>query len=234
MTGRGATLEAAEGALGVRFKNRGLLAMALTHSSFAAEAGLDEVYERLEFLGDAVLGFIVAEHLYRRFPDSAEGDLSKLRRDLVNGKTLAGVAEGLGLSKYVFVGNSADFRGPKLPASIMADVMEAVIGAIYLDRGIVAVRRFITGVFGPRFEAGALDNLGADYKTQLQELTMPSHGQLPHYVIVRDEGPPHAKIFFAEVWVAGELWGRGSGPSKREAEQQAACEAWSAHGAAKP
>lgn len=229
MTDEELVLSAAEEALGVRFKRRALLRTALTHSSFAAETDDSAVYERMEFLGDAVLGFVVAEFLYRAFPDYDEGRLSRVRRDLVNGKALATVADGIGLGPLILVGRSADFRGERLPRSILADAMEAVIGAVYLDRGMGEARRFVLRVLTPALASGVVGSAAPDYKTRLQEHTMPELGELPRYVIVGDEGPDHEKTFHAEVHVAGRRWGGGTGPSKRAAEQEAAREAWETH-----
>jgi ribonuclease-3 len=229
MTDEELVLCAAEEALGVTFRRRALLRTALTHSSFAAEYENTAVYERMEFLGDAVLGFVVAEHLYRSFPDYDEGRLSRVRRDLVNGKALATVADDIGLGPLILVGRSADLRGERLPQSIMADAMEAVIGAVYLDRGMAEARRFVLRVLTPALVSGVVESAAPDYKTRLQEHTMPQLGELPRYVIVGDEGPDHDKIFHAEVHVAGRRWGGGTGPSKRAAEQEAAREAWETH-----
>lgn len=234
MTDEELVLSAAEEALGVRFKRRAFLRTALTHSSFAAESDTSAVYERMEYLGDAVLGFVVAEYLYKSFPEYDEGRLSRVRRDLVNGKALATVADDIGLGPLILVGRSADLRGERLPQSILADAMEAVIGAVYLDRGMAEARRFVLRVLTPALVSGVVESAAPDYMTRLQEHTMPELGELPRYVIVGDEGPDHDKTFHAEVHVGGLRWGAGTGPSKRAAEQEAAREAWETHVIAEP
>lgn len=229
MNDRDGALSEAEQALGVTFRDRDLLEMALTHPSFSFEVGSTAMYQRLEFLGDSVLGFIITEYLYRTFVDYQEGRLAKLRSALVNGKMLASVAERLGLGDMLFIGRGAELTGARHSVSILADVMEAIIGAVYLDHGIVYTRRFVLGQFEPELTADILSGAYADFKSELQEHTIAACGVVPHYVIVGEEGPSHAKRFRAEVRVAGEVWGSGEGPSKKAAEQVAAHIAWTTH-----
>lgn len=226
MKARKEALDRAERALGVRFRRRRHLEAALTHPSFSFEAGTSAVYERLEFLGDAVLGLIITEHIFKTFPDYEEGRLAKLRSGLVNGKMLASLAEKLDLGAVLFVGKGAEQSGTRRSAAVLADVVEAIIGAIYMDRGMRAARKFVLGLYGTLLSPGRVSELSDDYKSQLQERAMAEHGLVPHYAIVREDGPPHAKTFHAQVRIDGQVCGTGSGPSKKVAEQAAAKEAW--------
>lgn len=228
MRARKEALDRAEKVLGVRFRRRRYLEAALTHPSFTFEAGTTAVYERLEFLGDAVLGLVITEYIFRAYPDFEEGQLAKLRSGLVNGKILASMAGRLDLGSVLFVGKGAEQSGTRHSTAVLADVIEAVIGAIYLDRGLRAVRRFVLGLYGERLNPGNVAALSEDYKSQLQERTMAEEGLVPHYVIAKEEGPPHSKTFYAEVRIDGEVCGSGTGPSKKSAEQEAAKEAWHA------
>lgn len=223
-------VEKAQRALGLSFRRIDLLLMALTHPSYSFEAGTAGMYQRLEFLGDAVLGFIITERLYQAFPEYQEGRLAKLRSALVNGKMLASVAERHGIGSAIIVGKGAERTGARHSVSILADVMEAIIGAVYLDRGMRYTKRFVLGLFEGELDRDTLAGDYADYKSELQEYTMAERGVIPHYTIVREEGPSHAKTFSAEVCVGDEVWGRGAGPSKKSAEQEAAREAYLTHG----
>ncbi len=208
-------------ALGVRLKDPGLREAALTHRSFAFEQGVEVNNERLEFLGDAVLGLVVTDLAYREFPDLPEGDLAKLRAAIVNMAALAEVARDLGLGELVLLGKGEELSGGRDKASILADAMEAVLGAVYLDRGLDAARRLIVRLFRPRMVAYVRGEGERDYKTVLQELASHDLRALPEYRIA-ERGPDHEKEFTATVFLAGKAWGRGRGRSKKEAEQQAA------------
>jgi len=202
-----------------------LLERALTHRSYAYEHGGLPTNERLEFLGDAVLGLVVTDVLFRDHPDLAEGDLAKLRASVVSTRALAGVARELGLGRWLRLGKGEEVTGGRDKPSILADTMEAVIGAVYLERGIAAAAGVVTRLFGALMEAAATSGAASDWKTALQELTA-AHGLgVPDYVIA-DSGPDHAKSFTAQAMVAGVARGAGAGTSKKEAEQQAAEEAW--------
>ncbi|MDY6795945.1 MAG: ribonuclease III [Actinomycetota bacterium] len=215
-----------EKALGVRFRNRELLRRALTHRSYAHEAGLDaeDTNERLEFLGDAILDLVISEYMYNNHDQLDEGELTRIRSFLVNANSLAEVAGEIGLGRYILLSREekADKGGEK--ASILADALEAVIAAVHLDRGIGRTREMVIHLFGKRLEdavSGPLDN---DYKSQLQEMMVKERGMLPKYRL-SEEGPDHRKVFYATVYVEGENLGKGCGTSKKEAEQAAACEA---------
>ncbi|MCX7619225.1 MAG: ribonuclease III [Acidimicrobiales bacterium] len=211
--------------LGYAFEDVELLALALTHRSWCAEhAGFDS-NERLEFLGDAVLGMVVTDHVYRAYPEMSEGELAKLRAAVVNAAVLAEVAVELDLGSALRLGKGEDASGGRSKQSILADAMEAVIGALYLDGGYRPARNFVLRLLEERIAEASSGPGGQDFKTQLQELSARRFEQLPEYV-TRDEGPDHQKRFFATVSVRGEVLGEGEGRSKKQAEQAAAHAAW--------
>jgi ribonuclease-3 len=214
-----------EKALGIRFRRADLKDMALTHRSFAFERGVLPTNERLEFLGDAVLGVVVTDLVYRSFPDRSEGELAKLRAAMVNMTTLAEVARDLGLGDAILLGKGEELSGGRDKASILADGLEAVLGAVYLDRGLKAAQALIERLFRPRIDAYVRGEGGRDYKTILQELAAQDLGRLPEYRVV-ERGPDHAKEFTATVFVSGRELGSGTGRSKKEAEQRAARQAF--------
>jgi ribonuclease-3 len=219
------TLEALDAALGVRFGDPGLREVALTHRSFAFENGLEVTNERLEFLGDSVLGLVVTDLAYRSYPALPEGQLAKLRAAVVNMQALADVARGLGIGELVLLGKGEEQSGGRDKASILADSLEAIFGAVYLDRGLSVARALIERLFGPRLEAYIRGEGDRDYKTILQELASQRLRALPSYE-VQEQGPDHEKEFTATVSVAGERLGTGAGRTKKEAEQRAAHEAY--------
>jgi ribonuclease-3 len=181
--------------------------------------------ERLEFLGDAVLGLIVTDFLFRTYPDLPEGELAKVRASVVNSAALAEVAASLDIGAALLLGKGEDQSGGREKPSILADAMEAVIGAVYLDGGWQAADELVMGLLGNRIEEAAAGPGGQDYKTRLQELSAHEFEHLPRYE-VHDEGPDHAKRFFASVYLGGDVQGRGEGRSKKQAEQAAARVAW--------
>lgn len=214
-------------ALGVRLEPE-LLTLSLTHRSYAYENGGLPPNERLEFLGDAVLGLVVTDHLYNEHPDLPEGQLAKLRASVVNMHALAGVARGLGpggLGAHLLLGKGEELTGGRDKASILADGLEALIGAVYLEHGIDAGRSLVHRLFGGLLAEAPLRGAGLDWKTSLQELTASSALGVPEYRVV-DTGPDHQKEFTATVLVAGRELGRGVGSTKKEAEQKAAETAW--------
>jgi ribonuclease III len=204
-----------------------LLERALTHRSFAYENGGLPTNERLEFLGDAVLGLIVTDTLFRKYPDLPEGQLAKLRAAVVNMRALASVARGLQLGSYVRLGRGEEGTGGRDKSSILADTLEAVIGAVYFECGLAEADTLVHRLFDPVISRSAGLGAGLDWKTSLQELT--AHGFLgvPEYH-VEESGPDHQKSFRASVRVGGRTYGSGTGRSKKEAEQQAAEAAWKA------
>ncbi len=213
-----------EAALGVGLEPE-LLERALTHRSYAYEHGGLPTNERLEFLGDAVLGVVVTDALFTNHPDLAEGSLAKLRASVVSTRALAGVARTLGLGEWMRLGKGEDVTGGRDKPSILADTMEAIIGAVYLERGIEGATAVVRKLFDPLMQAAAQDGAALDWKTALQELTAARGLGVPDYSIT-ESGPDHAKAFVATALVAGEPCGEGAGSSKKEAEQQAAEQAW--------
>jgi ribonuclease III len=219
-----ASLESLDRALGVSFDDAALRTAALTHRSYAFEHGTEITNERLEFLGDSVLGLVVTDMAYASYPHLPEGALAKLRAAIVNMVALADVARSLGLGEMVLLGKGEELSGGRDKSSILADALEAVFGAIYLDRGLDVARELIERLFRPRMEAYARGEGDRDYKTILQELASQELRSMPEYRL-EERGPDHAKEFTATVFVAGEALGTGMGRSKKEAEQQAAREA---------
>ena len=202
-----------------------LLERSLTHRSYAYEHGGLPTNERLEFLGDSVLGLVVTDTLFRTHPDLPEGQLAKLRAAVVNAKALAGIGRGLGLGDHLLLGRGEESTGGRDKCSIVADTVEAVIGAVYVDRGLDVATELVHRLFDPLIEESAGMGAGLDWKTSLQELSAARGYGVPEYV-VEESGHDHAKSFRARVKVAGALYGDGRGRSKKEAEQQAASSAW--------
>ncbi|HVE46785.1 MAG TPA: ribonuclease III [Acidimicrobiales bacterium] len=211
--------------MGRRFQDSELFCRALAHRSWCAEVTGEESNERLEFLGDSVLGLVVTEHVYRGYPALPEGELAKVRASVVNSEALAEVATELDIGPSLLLGKGEDASGGREKPSILADAMEAIIGAVYLDGGWEAASQLVLALLGDRIVEAAAGPGGQDYKTRLQELTARTFDQLPRYE-VDDEGPDHAKHFSAKVSVGGVVRGTGEGRSKKQAEQAAARAAW--------
>ncbi len=211
--------------LGWEFGDRELLVHALSHRSWCAEAGGQPSNERLEFLGDAVLGLVVAEHCFRSYPDMPEGALAKVRAAVVNTTVLAELAGELDIGPVLLLGRGEDASGGRHKASILANTVEALIGAVYIDGGFVAASRLVLGMLSDRITGAAAGPGAEDFKTRLQELVIHGSGVLPHYD-VRGVGPDHARHYTARVLVAGQAVGEGEGRSKKDAEQAAARAAW--------
>ena len=210
-----------------------LLERALTHRSYAYEHGGLPTNERLEFLGDAVLGLVVTDALYRDHPDLPEGALAKLRASVVNTRALADVARSLELGRWLRLGRGEEVTGGRDKSSILADTTEALIGAVYVDRGIEAAATLVRRLFDPLMRAASQDGAALDWKTALQELAAARGLGVPDYRI-GESGPDHAKSFTAEVALGGDVLGTGAGRSKKEAEQHAAEAACAALGDASP
>ena len=207
--------------LGYTFQNPALLENALTHSSCANESrGKLQSNERLEFLGDSILGMVVADHLYRNHPDLPEGELTRTRAALVCEESLVEVAAELNLGEYLRLGKGEESGGGRKRPSIQADAVEAVLAAVYLDGGIGSARKIIQRYILCREIEGL--NSSRDYKTALQELVQRESGQVLQYRLTGEEGPDHDKRFFVEVDLNGARVGTGRGHSKKEAEQMAA------------
>jgi ribonuclease III len=212
-------------ALGYRFRDRGLLEHAMTHTSRANEdvSGGVTDNESMEFLGDAVLGFVIADMLFRDFPEFDEGQKSKTKASLVSTAALARQAERLGLGDHLLLGRGEEKTGGRRKQALLADGYEALIAAIYLDGGIEPARAFITREFAPKLDQVRRHGVGAeDYKSALQEWLQSRDMPLPEYRLAGTVGPDHRKLFEIEVVVRGERVASGSGPSKKEAEQDAA------------
>jgi ribonuclease III len=214
-----------EAALGREFHDPSRLDAALIHRSYCAEYPVASSNERLEFLGDAVLGLVVTVYVYEEFPDLPEGELAKLRASVVNAEVLAQVAAEIDLGPALLLGKGEDGSGGRDKPSILADAIEAVIAAVYLDGGWDAARDLVLALLEDRIREAATGPGGQDYKTRLQELAARRFDQLPRYQ-VRAEGPDHSKRFFASVRLNGETRGEGEGRSKKQAEQAAARAAW--------
>jgi ribonuclease-3 len=211
--------------LGYRFKDRGLLEHALTHKSRAAEDASGGVFdnESLEFLGDAVLGLVVAEALFRRFPDYSEGQKSKIKAAVVSTQSLAHHAEQIRLGDHLLLGRGEEKTGGRFKQALLADAYEALIAAIYLDGGLPAAAGFLERELGDAIETGARqDVVGRDYKSALQERLQALGRPLPEYRLAGTAGPDHRKLFTIEVVVGGDVLGSALGRAKKEAEQEAA------------
>jgi ribonuclease III len=213
-----------EDRLGYRFTDPSLLELALRHRSWCAEHDGLPSNERLEFLGDAVLGVVVTDHLYRSSPDTSEGVLARRRSELVSASALAAMARAIGLGPAIRLGKGEAGTGGSDKTSILADAMEAVLGAVYLDGGFSAATRVVLSLSQDRITGVVTGGLTSDHKSRLQELAAQVFGDLPRYDL-SESGPEHAKEFRAVVVLDGRPWGRGAGRTKKEAEQAAAREA---------
>ena len=211
-----------ETAIGYRFRNIQLLQNALTHSSYANERWHNSLLsnERLEFLGDSVLGMLVAEYLYKTFPDRPEGELTRMRADMVCETTLAAAANRIGLGEHLLLGHGEERFGGRQRNSILADAMESVIAACFLDGGMEAALKIVQQFILVDVPVTKLHN--ADYKTALQELVQQKKNQVLTYSLVGQSGPDHDKVFEVEVSLNGTVVGRGTGSSKKRAEQDSA------------
>ena len=218
-------IEALEQALGYTFRDKSLLRNALTHSSYANEMYHESLLsnERLEFLGDSILGMLVAEYLYRSFPDRPEGELTRMRADMVCEKTLAKVANEIHLGEHLLLGHGEEQGGGRTRDSILADAVESVIAASFLDGGIQAAKKFIQTFILVEVPVSQLHNV--DYKTKLQELVQQKKNQVLTYELTAESGPDHDKHFAVAVSLNGTVVGQGEGTSKKRAEQESARDA---------
>ena len=210
--------------LGVDFKDESFLEQALVHRSYLNENAVLQLTsnERLEFLGDAVLGFVVASELYSRFPEFAEGELTNLRSSLVRGETLGQLALSLNLGDYLYLGHGEEESGGRTRLRNLSCALEAVIGAVFVDQGLDVARDFILNILGDKLEQAAEGRSAADYKSRLQHIIQSEQKITPVYRTIEEEGPDHAKIFTVEVLAGDTVLGRGTGRSKRAAEMDAA------------
>ncbi len=214
--------------IGLSFDREELLQMALTHKSHVNECESRRLKdnERLEFLGDAILELVISEYLYRQYPRSPEGQLAKMKGIVVSAPVLAEKSRELKLGDYLFLGRGEDLTGGRRRASILADVFEALIGALYLDQGLEVTREFILQYLGEDVRSAYRGNHIQDYKTGLQELVQARTGELPLYQTVKEDGPDHQKEFTVQVILDERVMGEGRGSTKKEAEQEAAREAF--------
>jgi ribonuclease-3 len=210
--------------LGVELSEE-ILKQAITHRSFSYENGGIPTNERLEFLGDSVLGIVITDELYRKNPDAQEGQLAKLRAAVVNAKALADVARTLGLGEFLLLGKGEEATGGRDKSSILADAVEAILGAIYVEHGLAKSGEVILQLFAPILAASAELGAGLDWKTSLAELVNSKSLGVIEYVM-EQSGPDHDKRFSAQVKVGQDLYGNGEGKSKKEAEQHAAASAY--------
>lgn len=220
--------------LGYRFKDRSLLEAALTHRSSSYESGRSAIdnYERLEFLGDALIGFVVADWLVAKDAQAAEGELTRRRQALIRMESLAGAARTLGVGERMRLGRGEEASGGRQKSSILADTFEAITAAVYRDGGLRAARAFLARHLRTQFRAALRGLLpDPDFKSRLQEVCQSRSRQTPHYRVVGTSGPAHALTFEAEALLAGKVLAKGSGPSRKQAEQAAAEAALSGLGA---
>ena len=204
--------------LGYNFKNKEMVLEALTHKSCKKEYN----NERLEFLGDAVLDLVVGEYLYNKFPQTAEGNLSKLRASLVNEKGFEKLAKLLDLGVYIQISQAEENNKGRQKASILANAFEAIMGCIYLESGLDEVKNIVLKLFDKEYPKIDLESVFKDYKTTLQELTQARYGVIPKYEVIKATGPDHNKEFTIELSIDGKVWGSGKGKSKKEAQQEVA------------
>ena len=210
----------------IKFRKKALLNQALIHRSFLYEKSKTKdgliAYEELEFLGDAVLGLVVSEYFYKRFPHSGEGKLSRLRANIVNRNVLYPKALELNLGEFLLISQSEEKSGGRKRAGLLADVLEAIVGVVYLDGGWPKAKRFVLAHFKEELEKAEHPEYFRDFKSFLQEFIQRNYKTVPHYKVVSTEGPDHRKVFSVSVEFNGNICGRGKGLSKKEAEQKAA------------
>ena len=201
------------------------LRLALTHRSYAYEHGGIPTNERLEFLGDSVLGFAVTDHLYNNYPDLPEGDLAKRRSAVVSTRALAGIARSLGIGEFILLGQGEKLTNGKDKSSILADTMESLIGATFLNHGIETARQMVMRLIGPLLQDVDVLGAGTDWKTAIQEIAAARKLGTIEYRVT-GSGPDHARTYVAVLHIGGKPYGEGTGPSKKEAEQESASVSW--------
>lgn len=213
--------------IGYEFTDRTLLTQAVTHSSYTKEHDLPRIKcnERLEFLGDAFFDAIIGEELFKRMPDTEEGYLTKIRSLVVCEDSLEQIGKELGIGRMLLLGHGEEHTGGRSRKSIVADAMEAVIGALFIDCGYDTTREIVIRLFGSRLQAAMEGKLHSDYKSELQEMVQSRDPAKIEYVLTKEEGPDHNKTFYVDVKVGGVVFGSGKGSSKKEAQQHAARQA---------
>jgi ribonuclease-3 len=209
--------------IGIRFRKLELLNLAFCHRSYANESGADiSNNEKLEFLGDSVLGLVVSEYLYHTLTDKAEGDLARIKSFVVSEDSLAEIAKSIKVDNFILIGKGEEYSGGRSKKAILADCMEAVIGAFYLDSGFKASRSFVLKYLVPEINKVLENRHKKDYKTLLQEYVQKRYKSYPRYSLVKKTGPDHDRTFWIEVTIQGKSYGPGKGKNKKEAEQHAA------------
>lgn len=222
-------IERLEKTLGYVFQNKGLLMESLTHSSYSYEKELPYNYERLEFLGDAVIEMVVSEYIVVRYPDFHEGDMSALRAHIVNENSLSDIADSLGIGACVFLGKGEVMGKGAIQKSILADIFEAISAAIYIDGGYPAVRGAVIPILQLRIDEAAEKRGFLDAKSEVQRICQQMFSRTPDYKIISETGPDHAKYYTVETDMCGLSYGLGAGPSKKHAQKSAAEEALKAY-----
>lgn len=215
-------LDGCQDILGYRFRDINLLREALTHASGANHRLVSN--ERMEFLGDAILGAIVCDMLYRRFPDYLEGDLTRIKSSVVSRRTCAKISQELGIDEFLLIGKGMGSHD-QTPSSMMADVFESLIGAVYLDGGMEAARRFIVRHIGPEIDAVEDGQGGVNHKSNLQQVAQRQFGETPSYLLLDEKGPDHSKCFKMAARIGARCYAPAWGPNKKDAEQHAALNA---------
>ncbi len=209
--------------IGIRFRSLELLNLAFSHRSFAHESdGRVDSNERLEFLGDSVLGLVVSEYLYHVFADKAEGDLAKIKSFVVSEDSLSMLSQKIRVDNYILIGKGEEYSGGRSKKTLLADALEAIIGAYYVDAGYEAAREFVLGLLIPEINKVIQDKHKKDYKSLLQEYVQKRFKSYPRYMVVEKIGPDHDRTFVVEVMIHNKGYGKGEGKNKKEAEQQAA------------
>lgn len=213
--------------LSIYFKDKQLLIKAFTHRSYLNESNQKNIEsnERLEFLGDSVLSLVISEYLYKKYPNIDEGQLTNLRSSIVSKKPLSQISRSLGLGNYLFLSRGEDESGGRQNNSMLADSCESFIGALFLDQGLDAVKKFIDRYFIPKLDILIKKDEIRDYKSQLQEKIQAAYKRSPIYKTIKTQGPDHKKTFVVGVWANGQLLARGEGKSKQEAQQNSAKQA---------
>ncbi|MCL1836380.1 MAG: ribonuclease III [Treponema sp.] len=224
--GRKKQLAAFQKTAGFRFKSLELLNLSFVHRSVSNETGCRQNNERLEFLGDSILGAVCATLLYEKFPEKPEGELAKIKSVAVSEEVLSSVARILQIDTMLLLGKGEDLSGGREKKAILADTLEALIGALYLDSGYRAAFDFVSRLFSPEIGRITEKDYLRDYKSLLQELCQRNYRTYPQYRLVKRSGPEHERMFWIEVSVNGTVYGPGSGRSKKSAEQEAARAAW--------
>lgn len=216
-----------EGKLGYVFKDKSKLILALTHSSYANERKSEKLHynERLEFLGDSILSFIISEHIYQRYQILSEGEMTKMRASIVCEPSLKKCSDEIGIGEYLLLGRGEENTGGRTRVSILSDAFEALLGAIYIDGGMDCARAFIFKFMGTLLEESSKGTLQMDYKTSLQEVLQKNGENKITYEIIKEAGPDHNKFFVSRVSLGNTTLGTGEGRSKKEAEQNAAKDA---------